>query len=79
MSEKRKTPRLDSIADIVNAAREKMSQDEINEVNRIIANALKEHDLRKFQAGLARLGLDENHALYAKLMLLWDEFRRASR
>jgi hypothetical protein len=56
-----------------------MSQDEINEVNRIIKHALKEHDLRKFQAGLARLGLDENHALCEKLMQLWDEFRRASR
>ncbi len=65
--------------EVAKAALAKMSQDEIDEVNRIVQRALHEHDLPRFQAGLLKLGYDENSRQFEKMMQLWDEFHRASR
>lgn len=57
----------------------KMSAEERREISELVQKALNNHDLPKFQAGLAKLGYAETSAEYEKLMKLWDAFEQASR
>jgi len=64
---------------VAKAALAGMSEKERHEVRRLVQRALDERDLPKFQAGLLKLGFDENGPDYERMMRLWDEHVRASR
>jgi hypothetical protein len=60
------------------AALSKMTDDERRSVRVKLQRAIAERDLPRFQAQLAKLGIDETSVEYQKLMELWHEHARAS-
>lgn len=57
----------------------KMTPQQIREIHSLIQYTVDEEDFPRFRAGLFKLGYDESHADYEKLVHLWDDCMRASR
>jgi hypothetical protein len=79
MPEEKKESAKPAPVAVAKASLAKMSEGEQWEIYQLIRHTVEEHNLPKFQAGLLKLGFDENSHAYSQLMQLWDEFHRASR